>query len=446
MEYVGRDRRKVKREVQLYGYSIKNSQQIGFLTKKVRGDRNLTIYEKAEIVQSLKQLQIDGGMFPYDRYIKYASNRFGEISTRSVDSIEKAKEHFVWGTNHYLGLNRNEEVIKFAIKCLEKYGTGCGTSAMSGGLNDLHRQIEKFFNGFWEKEESIIFPTGYTANLGAISSLASSHDAVIFDRECHASIIDGIKLSGAEMVPFKHNNVSDFQKKLEKFSGKFKNIIVIIEAVYSMSGQEAPVDEIVKLKDKYKFIFYVDEAHSFGIYGKAGRGLCSAKDVMNKVDVLMTTLSKTTASLGGIVSTSKSIASYIQYQSNAYIFQACISPADAGAILKSLEILSTDEKYRNKLWENTIYFRRKLEENGFDCRDSRSPIIPVYISDPLILALFCREIYARGVFTNWISYPVVKVNDGRLRFVVTSRHTKEDIDKTLQILIESLKKVQDRRK
>jgi glycine C-acetyltransferase len=433
--------KQLEERLSIHGYSIESSQQIGFLAKKVRADKNLTIYEKAEIVNALKQLQISRGMFPYDRYVKYASNKFGEISTRSPDNYFKTKNHIVWGINHYLGLNRNEKVIKFAKECLEKYGTGCGTSAVSGGLSDLHRQIEVFFNTFWGKEESMIFPTGYTTNLGAISSLASSNDLIIFDRECHASIIDGIKLSGAERVSFKHNNVLDLEQKLKKFSGKYKNIIVIIETVYSMSGEEAPVEEIVNLKGKYKFLMYVDEAHSFGIYGKGGRGLCAAKNVIDKVDVLMTTLSKATASVGGIISTSRALASYIQCQSNSLIFQASISPADAGVVIKSLEILSKDESYRNTLWKNTIYFRKKLLESGFDCGASKSPIVPIYIKDPLTLALFCREIYSRGVFTNWISYPVVKVNDGRLRFSVTSRHTKDDIDKTLQILVESFKEV-----
>ena len=265
-------------------------------------------------------------------------------------------------------------------------------------------------------------------------------------RECHASIIDGIKLSGGEMVSFKHNMFRLFNESWRNSQRKYRNIIVIIETVYSMSGEEAPVEEIVNLKDKYKFLMYVDEAHSFGIYGKGGRGLCFAKNVIGKVDVLMTTFSKATASIGGIISTSKPLASYIQCQSNSFIFQACITPADAGVVIKSLEILSKDESYRNKLWENTIYFRKKLLENGFNCGASKSPIIPLYIKDPLTLALFCREIYSRGVFTNGISYPVVKINEGRLRFSVTSRHTKDDIDKTLQILVESFKEVINRLK
>ena len=312
---------------------------------------------------------------------------------------------------------------------------------VSGGMNELHRAIEQFFSYFWNKEESIIFPTGYAANLGAISGLVGSKDLVLFDKECHASIIDGIKLSKAKFIPFRHNNVDDLEKKVNRYSKDYETVLVIAESVYSMSGTEAPLRDYVELKKNKDFLLFIDEAHSFGFYGKDGRGYCDEMGCLADVDVVMTTLSKSAGSLGGIISCNKELATYIQFNSSPYIFQACISPADAGAVLKSLEILSIDSQYRDSLWSNTRYLRKKLKAAGFDYGDSTSPLVPIYVENPKILALLCREIFEQGIFTNWAAYPAVGLNEGRLRFIVSSNHTKRDIDQTVKILSEAYKKV-----
>jgi len=423
-----------------HGYDLDYSTQIGYIAKKVSDDSALTLQQRAEVTHSLKELQSEMSIFPYDRYIKTASDHKGEILSRT-ENIKSKKKHYIWNVNHYLGMNRHPEVIEYAKQCIEKYGTGSGTSMVSGGMNELHRAIEQFFSYFWNKEESIIFPTGYAANLGAISGLVGSKDLVLFDKECHASIIDGIKLSKAKFIPFRHNNVDDLEKKVNRYSKDYETVLVIAESVYSMSGTEAPLRDYVELKKNKDFLLFIDEAHSFGFYGKDGRGYCDEMGCLADVDVVMTTLSKSAGSLGGIISCNKELATYIQFNSSPYIFQACISPADAGAVLKSLEILSIDSQYRDSLWSNTRYLRKKLKAAGFDYGDSTSPLVPIYVENPKILALLCREIFEQGIFTNWAAYPAVGLNEGRLRFIVSSNHTKRDIDQTVKILSEAYKKV-----
>jgi len=425
-----------------HGYDLDISSQIGFIAKKASMDKSLDIKKRSEIVYALKEFQTKKEVYPYDRYIKEASNNVGVILNRT-DSIKSNKKHYVWNLNHYLGLNRNPEVIKFSQECIRRYGTGAGTSMVAGGMNEIHRKIEQFFSKYWGKEESIIFPTGYTANLGAISALVGSDDLVLIDKECHASIIDGVKLSKAQLLPFRHNDPEDLEKKLKKYSGSYNTVLVVIESVYSMSGEEAPVEVIAKLKSKYNFLLYVDEAHSFGFYGAQGRGLCYDRGCIDDVDVMMTTLSKSTGAAGGIISCSKELATYIQVKSSPYLFQACLSPGDAGAVYKALEIITRDSTYQDILWRNTNHFRGKLLEKGFDCRNSTSPIVPIYMSDPNKLSLMCKDIYENGIFTNWVAYPVVGLNEGRLRFIVTANHTKEDINNTVDILYNSYKKISE---
>ncbi|MBU2513768.1 aminotransferase class I/II-fold pyridoxal phosphate-dependent enzyme [bacterium] len=421
--------------------------KIGLLARTISRENNLTLREKAEIIFDLKQLQKDAGIYPYDRICTFGSSHRGQVSEKSRDhdlleDLNATKPHVIWNLNHYLSLNRHPEVIQFAKECVDKYGTGSGTSVFSGGMNLLHQKIERFFCKLWKKEECLLFPTGYSANLGTISALAGPEDLIIIDGECHASVHDGIRLTRAKREMFDHNNIENLETILTRSSGDYRNTFLIVESVYSMSGDETKIKEICALKKTHGFFLYVDEAHSFGFYGKNGAGFCAEKGCLEQVDLLMTTLSKATASLGGVVACSKELAAYIQFRSNAYMFQACISPADAGAILKSLELLTTDEGYRTQLWNNTFTFRERLVNAGFDLKDSISPVIPIYVEDEIKLSHLCQELFEQGVFTNAIIYPAVALNEGRLRLIVTADHTEEDINRTVEVLKASAKKLE----
>ncbi|MGB2217366.1 MAG: aminotransferase class I/II-fold pyridoxal phosphate-dependent enzyme, partial [Porticoccaceae bacterium] len=260
-----------------------------------------------------------------------------------------------------------------------------------------------------------------------------SETLIIIDRDSHASIIDGCRASQSKYIPFKHNSVQDLEQKLKRYSTKYVNLLVVIESAYSMEGDIAPLEEIVSLKKKYNFLLYVDEAHTFGFYGQNGSGLCNQLRVAGDVDFIMTTLSKSTASIGGIVAMSKEFASYIRI-STSYTFQAAIPAADVAVADACLDLISTQPELIESLWKKTHYFRKTLVKLGFDIGKSESPIVPVYIRNTNILKKMEHELYAKGIFTVSLQYPAVKASEVRFRFIVNNSHTLRDIDHLIAVL------------
>ena len=304
---------------------------------------------------------------------------------------------------------------------------------MSGGHSSLHKVAERRLSSWLGKEAAILFPTGYSANVGAISALAKGPSSfILFDRDCHASIIDGVKLSGPKFLPFKHNDVEDLERKLKKFSREYENVLVVIESVYSMTGEEAPLQRIAKLKDSFSFLLFVDEAHSFGLHSE--RTSCRRFGVTDKVDFVMTTLSKSTASIGGVVGTSNAFKTLLQVEANAYLFQAAIPPGDVAAVIAAMDVIESNPGILDSLWAKTAYMRQRLKDCGFDVGDGTSPIIPVYIRDSDTLLRMGQEMFRRGVFTTSVAYPVVKHSEVRFRFIVNDSHTYDQIERTVATL------------
>ena len=295
------------------------------------------------------------------------------------------------------------------------------------------QRLEIRLANIFNKETAILFPTGYTANVGALSGLArGASTIVLMDRECHASIIDGVKLAGCDYLPFKHNDLKDLEKKLLSKRQDYENVIVVVESVYSMSGVEAPIADIVALKKKYGFYLFVDEAHAFGIYHIGG--LVSSLGLSDDVDFLMTTLSKSTASLGGVVATSNAFRTLLMTNANAYMFQAAMTPPDTAAVSAALDVIQSEPQIVDSLWQKTHYLREQLSVRGFDIGSGRSPIVPVYVRDPGILMDMSRELYERGIFTTSVTFPAVKHNEVRFRFIVNESHTFPQIDQTVETL------------
>lgn len=379
----------------------------------------------ATALHAQKQEQISAGMYTQDRYCVDGSDT--TVMVRDPQTGESRK-CVLWCVNHYTGLNRHPEVIQAAQAAAARFGTGSGTSGMSGGMSEVHKRLEAELARRVEKSAALLFPTGYSANLGAISALARSGDLVLFDRECHASIIDGVKMSGAKWLPFRHNDVEDLRAKLRKHGAKYRDVFVVVESAYSMSGDLSPLEEIAALKQQHAFRLYVDEAHTFGFYGADGGGYCRQLGISKDVDFVMSTLSKSTGSLGGFVACDPKYIPLLQWCANAYIFQACMSPSDAAAALQSLELLKSPSTIVHKLHENNGYMREALHRLGVDMRSSESPVIPIYIDDPARLAEINRQLYARGVFSVSVVYPAVKPTEGRIRLIVTARHSLDEID------------------
>lgn len=370
----------------------------------------------------------------HDRYLEGGSSA---VSVVCSDYNKTKRLCSIWSINHYLGLNRHPYVIEKTISAVRNYGTGCGTSAMSGGHSEMHKALQTRLACFLGKEDAIIFPTGFTANSGAISILCRDPETLILiDRYCHASIIDGCKMSGAKYLPFKHNSIKDLEVKLRKLHGKYKNIFIIVESVYSMEGDIAPLKDIIALKTKYEFYLYVDEAHSFGIYGCKGQGLVNKLSLSDDVDFIMTTLSKSTASIGGVIAAKREFCCMLKW-SNSYLFQASIPVSNVATINACLDLLENEDAGLSELWSKTNYFRKHLIDMGFDIGCGESPIVPVYIRDDVILKKMEKELFDNGIFTLAIQYPIVKQNEVRFRFIVNNSHSRDDIDhllKTLKLL------------
>ncbi len=370
-------------------------------------------------------------LWGYDRYLEHSSDSRAKVITPSTGI---SRECSIWSTNHYLGLNRHPYVIQKAKEALDTYGTGSGTSAMSGGHSKLHKDLQKRIGKILGKEECLLFSTGYTVNSGAIPALCRGKETlIIIDRDCHASIIQGCKSAQSKFLPFKHNSVKDLEAKLERFSAGHANVLVIVESAYSMEGDVAPLKEIVALKQKYNFLLYVDEAHTFGFYGEKGGGICRELGITNDVDFIMTTLSKSTAGIGGVLATSKDFSAMLRF-SSPYTFQASIPPADVAVVDACLDLIENEPTIIESLWKKTHYLREQLLGLGFDVGQSESPILPLFVRDSEILKKMEKELFEHGVFTVAVQYPAVKPSEVRFRFIVNNSHTKEDINELVGIL------------
>ena len=389
------------------------------------------ISEVSDHLEQHQKSQAANGIYPYDRYLVEGSNNRSEV----VCSTALHHSHCsVWCVNHYLGLNRNPALKEAAKSAIDRYGTGSGTSAVSGGNCQIHIDLCQRLASFLNKESCILFTTGYTANLGFISSIATQGDLILIDRDSHASIVDGCRMSKARYLPFQHNDVKDLESKLKRFQHRYDNVFVIVEGAYSMSGTIAPLQEIVALKDRYGFMLYVDEAHTFGLYGHQGRGICDQLGVLDEVDFVMSTLSKAAASVGGFIATKSRYVKLVSSHSNQYMFQATMPPADAAVSLKAIDLIAQSDELRERLHTNNQCFRRLLVKAGFNFGESRSPVVPVYIPDSRLLTKVSQGLWGQGVFSVSVIYPAVRKSEGRIRFIVSATHTREDIYHCVQVL------------
>lgn len=395
--------------------------------------------DKGKLVQQTLKMVNDERRNPYGKVIRTGSGARGTV----LDPYN-VEEHqaIIWTTNLYFGLNRDKHVIAKATEALHNYGTGMGISAAATGMIDQHYEFEQRFAKAVGKQAACLFPTGYTANLGGIAGLLGEDDVVIIDSLCHASIVDGADLSGARVRTFQHNNAKDLESVLKSEQSPYHTVLVVIEGVYSMGEGTAPVADIVRMAKKHDALILVDEAHSFGFYGKQGAGICAAQGVSEQVDFVMTTLSKALGSIGGVIAASEEHIELLKSSSRAYIFQASISPADIAAALTSLEMLSEDDSLREQLWDRANYMREQFTQAGFDLGTGDGPIITPHFGDKDKLYAIVQGMNNRGVQTSAVTYPIVEKGRGRLRFICSAAHTRDEIDKTLAALIEAEKEAE----
>lgn len=348
---------------------------------------------------------------------------------RYTDSI---RPYLNFSSYNYLGYSVYPEVIREVQSTLSRYGTGAASAPLFSGYYDITKNLEDRIAAFKSKEAALVFPTGYSANVGVLSCLLKPGDIAVLDILSHASIYDGAKLAGATIKVFSHNSPRHLERVLKGL--KKKRVLVCVEGVYSMDGDLAKLPEIVALCKKYGAKILIDEAHSTLIFGEHGRGVAEHFGVEDDIDISIGTFSKSFGAIGGFAAASHKLISYMRFSARSYIFSCAMAPHTAAGILKVLEIYSNDKSQRDKLWENTKYMHMALRSAGLDIGDTQSQVVPVFVGEEMRLREIGKRIYEKGLYTGIVTYPAVPTKRTRLRLSVSAYHTKEQMDACVAIL------------
>jgi 8-amino-7-oxononanoate synthase len=352
--------------------------------------------------------------------------------TEGTEVIIDGRKLIMIGSNNYLGLTTHPKVREAAIEALRQYGPSCTGSRFLNGTLHLHMQLEEELADFVEKEAALVFSTGYQTNLGTISALVGKGDVVITDKEDHASIVDGCRLSFGKMLRFRHNEMADLERVLKKCDPD-QGKLVVVDGIYSMGGDIAPLPEIVTLCKKYDARLMVDDAHSVGVLGKNGRGTADHFGVTDDVDLIMGTFSKSFASMGGFIAGSEPVIHYIQHHARSLIFSASMPPACVAACLAALEVMLTEPERPKRLMAIADKMRKGYQELGYDTGDSQTPVIPIIIGDDVPTLMMWRALFDSGVYTNAVIPPGVPPNKSLLRTSYIATHTDEQMDRVLML-------------
>ena len=365
---------------------------------------------------------------------------------RNLKAVESAqdthieiegKTYLSFCSNNYLGLANHPSVVKAVKDAVEVYGWGAGASRLVSGNMTLHETLEKVISKFKRKEATIVFPTGYMANLGTISTLVSSGDLVVCDKLNHASIIDGCRLSGADFRVYAHCNMEKLENILKK-SSKYNRILIVTDSVFSMDGDLAPLPDLVKITAKYNAMLMVDEAHGTGVFGQNGRGVVEHFNLCKEVDIIMGTLSKAIGSLGGYVSGDIELISYLRNKARSFMYTTALPPAVCAASIAGIKLIQEDPSMRVSLWHNVRFIKDKLRLLNINTISSESQIIPILIGDTKKAVNISKLLYESGILIPAIRPPTVPANSSRLRMTVMSSHTKKDLEQLAQVLNEVL--------
>lgn len=338
------------------------------------------------------------------------------------------------GSNSYLNLSTHPQVMEGARQALEKFGYGMGAVSNYAGITDIHKELEKRIAKFYGAEDSIVFPSGYGANIGIISALCGKNDVIINDAANHASIFDGCMLSGADIKIFPHRDMKGLERILSRIPDEKTGRLIITDGVFSMDGDMAPLDKIIELAEKYNCRLMVDDAHGVGVVGPTGRGTSEYYGVMDKIDLNVGMLSKGPGGLGGYCAASRQIIQYLRLYARSYFFSTALPASVAGGLNEAFKLLEADNAGREKLWQNTEYLKSKLLENGFDIGHSQSAVVPVMIySEPILFEMY-EKLRQRGVYVNIVTYPAVRRKECRLRLCTMKDLTFKQIDKAVEII------------
>ncbi len=346
-------------------------------------------------------------------------------------SVVDGKEVIMLCSNNYLNLSNHPRLIKGAIEAAKKYGAGSGSVRAIAGTMKIHMEVEKRLARFKRTESALLYQTGFAANAGLIPQLVGENDIIISDELNHGSIIDGVRLTKAERAVYKHKDMDALEQTLKEADKKYRRILIITDGVFSMDGDIAPMDKIVKLANEFGAMTYVDDAHGEGVIGPDGRGIGAHFHIEGKIDVEMGTFSKAFGVVGGLIAGSQDLINYAYNKSRTWLLSGSHPPAVSGAQLAAIDVLETEPQHVKNLWDNTKYFKKELQSMGFNTGFSETPITPVIVGDSGKAKELSNRLYDEGVFALPIVFPMVARDKARIRTMMNAGLTKKDLDYAL---------------
>ncbi|MBS5569064.1 MAG: pyridoxal phosphate-dependent aminotransferase family protein [Clostridium sp.] len=386
----------------------------------------MPLFKKCEEYVYIREL-VDKGIYPY----------FHELeSKQDIEVMMEGERRIMLGSNNYLGLTVNQEVIDAGVEAMKKYGTGCSGSRFLNGTLDLHNKLERELADFLGTEDCVTFSTGFQSNLGIISAICGRQDYIFNDRENHASIYDGCKLSYAKVTRYRHNDMADLEKRLAETptdAGK----LIVTDGVFSMSGDICRLPDIAELAHKYKARVMVDDAHGLGVIGKGGRGTASYFGLEKEVDITMGTFSKSLASLGGYMVASAKVCEYVRHNSRPFIFSASLTPASCATARAALKVIREHPEIVERLGDLAEYYRDGLAARGVPtvkAENKRIPIIPIYTYDAERTLLISKKLFEEGVYVNPVLPPATAPTECLLRTSLMATHTESVLDEAMDII------------
>ncbi len=364
------------------------------------------------------------GVYPYFHPVQ---------SSPGDEVIVDGQKCIMAGSNNYLGLVNHPKVKEAAAEAVRKFGSGCTGSRFLNGTLDLHLELEDRLAKFMKRPAAQVFSTGFQTNLGTISSLAAKSDAIILDRQDHACIVDGARLSYAKVYKFLHNDMDDLRKVISRVRNIVSGgILIIVDGVFSMEGDITNLPELVKIAEEYGAQIMVDDAHSVGVLGEHGAGTAEHFGLIDKVAITSGTFSKSFASLGGFIVGEKEVINFVKHKARALIFSASIPPSNAAAVIAALDIIEAEPERRERLWENARRMQKEFRDLGFDIGHTATPIIPIVVGDDMDAFVFWKALFENGVFTNPVISPAVPPGKAMIRTSFTATHTDEQLDRIVE--------------
>jgi glycine C-acetyltransferase len=344
-------------------------------------------------------------------------------------------------SNNYLGLTTHPKLKEQAVRAVEEFGVGSGAVRTIAGTMALHMELEEKIAKFKQVEAAVVFQSGFTANAGTVQAILGREDIIVSDELNHASIIDGCRLSRAEIKVFPHKDVDACERILEEIRDRKCRKLLITDGVFSMDGDIAPLPQLVELAEKYGCIMMIDDAHSSGVLGRNGRGTVDHFNLHGRVDIQVGTLSKAIGALGGYICSHRNTIEYLYQRARPFLFSTSHPPSVAATCIAAFEVLEEEPQLIEQLWSNTEFFKEGLKKLGFNTGMSETPITPIIVGDAALAHQFSRELFQAGVFAQGIGYPTVPHGKARIRTIVTATHTQDELSQALEIMEKVAKKL-----